>query len=268
MIPEDRVFFSLLHATFRAGPVALEVRHAWISRAVQPLQVEHVFAFTADDELSMKWCRDGKWVVQERGTHKITAVANWNAAATRARGQILIVIADDLFPPQAWDEGLNETVRSLDPLKVPFALKWDDHTEDASPLMRHPVLSREYYKRYGLFDPRFEGIAADDDFTYRAHHNGIVLDGRHIVLEHAHPSIGKIPSISHGIMLSSESADFGRTVFSSKWKPYQLRVWIRYFHPRQHQRRVSLARILLRQFVARLRYSYYLRSLLLNSHGN
>src|SRR6476646_7802668 len=89
---------SLLHATYRAGQIALEGRDAWLARAGDPEQIEHIFAFDADDELSAGF--DG---VASPPRDGVTAVRNWNAAAAVATGDLLVTIADDLLPCEGWD---------------------------------------------------------------------------------------------------------------------------------------------------------------------
>jgi hypothetical protein len=64
-------------------------------------------------------------------------VANWNTAAALSTGEILLVIADDLTPPQGWDEQVE---------KLPAGDKeWACYVPDtvrSDGLMCHPILSR------------------------------------------------------------------------------------------------------------------------------
>ena len=72
---------SLLHATYRAGEAALEVRAQWLGRASDPGRIEHVFALDADDEISVEATKGLNRVVNPPLPGTVTAVRNWNAAA-------------------------------------------------------------------------------------------------------------------------------------------------------------------------------------------
>ena len=180
---------SLLHATYRAGSDAVAVRNAWFERACMPDLVEHIFAVDADDEQTLNATRDYRRVVNPASPDRVSAVRNWNSAAASARGHLLFVIADDLFPPEDWDLTLKEIVGNIDPDRFAFAISVADE-EEGPWLMRHPVVSRKFYSKFGLFGPEFDGLYCDDDITLRAYNYAVVLDGKRLKLEHRHPTVG------------------------------------------------------------------------------
>jgi GT2 family glycosyltransferase len=49
------------------------------------------------------------------------------------------------------------------------------------------ILTRPYYEKHGLFDPRFKNVYSDTDFTFRAKKNGAIVDARDITFIHHHP---------------------------------------------------------------------------------
>jgi FkbM family methyltransferase len=52
------------------------------------------------------------------------------------------------------------------------------------------ILTRKYYDKNGLFDPRFRNVYSDDDFTVRAKKAGAIVDARDITITHNHPEAG------------------------------------------------------------------------------
>lgn len=181
---------SLLHATYHRPGGPWEVVQAWLSAAVEPERVEYVLACDEDDQLGEHndWLANVKIIRNPVDALWSTAVRNWNAAADASTGDLLVVVADDLFPPRGWDEILFEVVSGIDPQVTPFAVKLKDDPRSTDVLMRHPVLSRAFFDQYGLFDDHFHSVYCDNDFTYRAFWKAFILDGRRVVLDHRHPS--------------------------------------------------------------------------------
>jgi hypothetical protein len=191
---------SLLHATYKRAGGPLEVREAWLARAADPDSVEYLLSMDGDDSATVALTEGLLRVVNPPWPGVVTAVRNWNAAAAAATGDLLVVIADDLFPPQGWDQALIDMIGRLDPAQTPFVVKVADDPRPGDVLLRHPVVSRAYYTRFGLFSPSYRGVYCDDDFTTRAFWSSVILDGRSLQLEHRHP--GKT-----GAVARSESQD-------------------------------------------------------------
>lgn len=234
---QSSIEISLLHATYRAGQAAVANRNHWLELARHPNLIEHIFAFNADDEVSLatpEICNSGLALPATPG--RVTAVRNWNAAASAAGGSILVVIADDLLPGAAeWDESLRYIIGCLDPLLSSFVVKVQDSNRRDDHLIRHPIISRAYLRRYGLFNPVYRGIGADNDFTFSAHCRGLVVDGRDLVFEHRHPTMGATPSESHHSISSSDELDYGKSVLASRWPRWRRRIHYSY-HPPAHPR--------------------------------
>jgi hypothetical protein len=143
---------SLLHATRGTPARALETRKTWIDRATHPDRVEHIFGIQADDDASVRaFAEYSHGVSVPPPEWASSSVANWNAAAALSTGEILIVIADDLTPPQGWDEMIS---------KLPDAAQeWACYVPDSlrqDGLICHPVISRALYDKRGyVFHPDF-----------------------------------------------------------------------------------------------------------------
>ena len=224
--------FSLLHATYRRGESPVEVKDAWLSAAVDPDAIEHIFALDEDDARTLVWTEGHRRVVSPP-TGKVTAVRNWNAAAASATGDVLVVIADDLYPPPHWDARLDEIIGArLDPVRVPFAVKVLDVTKAQNPatdtLMRHPIVSRAYYGKFGLFSPKFTGVYCDNDITRRALWGAAILDGRpRLVLEHRHATTTHRRTESTSRINESRAWEEGRAAYEDAWTPRQRAAPVR-----------------------------------------
>jgi hypothetical protein len=121
-------------------------------------------------------------------------VDGYNAALALARGHILILNSDDMFPPAHWDTSLLEAVsaaRGKINADEDFVIQVSSGTPaDARDLMVLQILSRSRYKRlgYALY-PQYEGVFSDDDFSEHARQDGVVIDARGLLFKHEHPTV-------------------------------------------------------------------------------
>lgn len=178
---------SLLHATRSMPKRALLTRKIWMKRADRPEDVEHIFGIQADDYASREAfdLAGAQWTLGYTPPEwASSSVGNWNAAAEMADGDILVVIADDLTPPQGWDTQLRKLPDPAQPWAcyVPDSLRQDG-------LMCHPVLSRGLYnKRDYVFNPKFYGVFCDNDFTVRTQLEASIWGVKNLKWQHDHPS--------------------------------------------------------------------------------
>jgi hypothetical protein len=217
----SRPRISLLHATYRRTGGPLEVRDAWLSRAADPDTIEYVMSMDDDDDATVTLTEGLPRLVNPSLGGAVTAVRNWNAAAAESHGDLLFVIADDLFPPHGWDRTLTAIIRGLDPRRTAFAVKVADspQPEDTRLLLRHPVISRAFYTKFGLFSPAYRGVYCDDDFTTRAFWRSAIIDGRSLQLEHRHPSpCDEVASSESFERLNRrEEYRYGAAQYSAEW---------------------------------------------------
>ena len=225
------VMYSLLHATFRSGKRALSLRDEWLQLAAAPDRVQHIFAADCDDEISTAYPSIASGVIGDPMLG-VSAVRNWNAAARAADGDILVVIADDLHPCQNWDVELDAVVRDLDPRRVPFVIKIRDTSDHpCKDHICHPIISRRYFERFGLWHPGYNGVFVDHDFTLSAHAHGIVLDGRNIWFTHEHPSEGAHPNESQERMRIEISQTNAKVLLNRRWPSWKRHIRRRYYDP-------------------------------------
>ena len=221
MTAARRPQISLLHATWRRTGGPLEVRDAWLGRAADPASIEYLLSMDEDDITTVALTEGLPRLVNPCAGGGVTAVRNWNAAAAVSHGDLLVVIADDLFPAHGWDRTLLDIIGGLDPCRTAFAVKVADAPRpgDTRLLLRHPVISRAFYRKFGLFSPDFRGVYCDDDFTTRAFWRSAILDGRSMQLEHRHPgpSDEVASSESYERLNRREEYIFAAAQYSSAW---------------------------------------------------
>jgi hypothetical protein len=177
----------------------------------------------ADDESAVSDTEGHIRTVNSANGVRVTAVRNWNAAAAMANGSLLMVIADDLLPPPAWDTALSEMIGPIDPMVASFVLKVTDSLSLDDTLLRHPVVSRAFYQRYGLFSTDFDGVYCDNDITVRAFWQSVILDGRSLILEHQHPALDTSVAWTESQQRMNSRLEYerGRTAFEASWNKRQ-----------------------------------------------
>ena len=200
--------FSLIHATRGRPKQALEARNNFMAAALNPLCIEHIFAIDEDDKESLEALKWYRHVVVKEPNGCVKA---WNTGAAASSGQVLIQLSDDWLPAQHWDEfmwlALSEeaTKRGGTVEKTPLVLAVSDgHRKDG--LLCMAILTRARYNmqfdpaaevrgddftlKRGvpyMFSPEYFGVFSDNEFSVRAYDAGVVVDARHITLEHCHP---------------------------------------------------------------------------------
>jgi hypothetical protein len=189
--------FSICHTTARPHGWQ-EACKAWIGAAESPVTLEYVLC--VDDRwgfTELPGCPvdgfEGTWkTVWNRG--RKCMVDGAAEAAASSTGYVLILNADDIFPPPRWDDDLLQVLAGRpreDKKKYEqFVIQVSSGTKaDERGLMVMPILSRPRYLElgYALY-PLYDGVFSDDDFSEHAQHDGIVLDAKHLVFPHRHPT--------------------------------------------------------------------------------
>lgn len=175
---------SLLHATRGRPSMALKTRDLWLDLAHEPDAIEHIFVFDDDDRESHKLRLHRHLTIPAGGG----AVRAWNAAAAMSSGKVLIQLSDDWSPPRHWDRLVLESIGDVSSSKV-LAVSDGGRTDS---LMCMAILTRERLLQQGgwLFHPSFQSVYSDDYFTHCALRDGVVVEARHLVFQHNHPTYG------------------------------------------------------------------------------
>jgi hypothetical protein len=189
---------SLCHSTARLPRGWIPACEDWMKKADNPTRVEYVLAVDKDRILELSFPPKAPVYDIDKSAARLTlnygrkcAVDGWNAAAKASRGQLLISVADDWFPPEHWDTELLKCVPSL---QGEYVLDVDNG-ENSFPLLPFSLLTRRYYDRLirdygyaGFFYPEYFGMMADCEFTDLARRDGVVINARHLKFKHEAPA--------------------------------------------------------------------------------
>lgn len=174
--------FTILHATRSRPHRAAEIRKFFIDRADDPQSVEYIFAIDSDDEESLRLLRRFRHVVVPPAGGVVAPI---NAAAKLARGEILIMAADDCLPPPRWDSHVWEAFRPARNQPRVLAVS-DGYRDDA--LITHPIMNRAFYKAQGyFFCPEYPHLYCDTELSLRAYKAGRVIEAKHLIFRHNNP---------------------------------------------------------------------------------
>lgn len=172
---------SLLHATWGRPKLCIESRKTWLGLAKNPETVEHLFAIDDGDEASFRATEGLNRTIVK---NPVGSGKAFNQAAHESKGDVLILMSDDVIPPKHWDELILGRV-GADRQKPCVLAVWEGVRADA--LMCYPVFTRAYLRLYPEFLGPYRGIYGDTEFTWRAYKSGFVREAREILFFHDHP---------------------------------------------------------------------------------
>lgn len=182
---------SLLHATARLPLGWIPAMQAFLRNASNPGNVEYILAINEDQSLSLSAPDLRGWARYALVQKAVTGPdSGYNAAAKISRGNILMTIADDYFPPAAWDAQIHQAIGDTTQEVVLDV----DNSDGSTRLLPFSILTRPYYERYGyIFYPGYHGLFGDYEFTEQVRRDDVVRAARHIVFEHRHADRGLAP---------------------------------------------------------------------------
>jgi glycosyltransferase involved in cell wall biosynthesis len=172
---------SLLHATRGRWAQAIQAMNMWMSRAENPMAVEHIFAIDADDEESQDKLRRFRCTISARGGYSVQA---WNVAALASTGDVLIQMADDFEPPAGWDRQILDALGGN--IFAPRVLRVADGNRTDG-LLTCAIVTRRWYEQHGLFHEEYRNVYSDNDLTATATKAGAIIEAPQIVMRHHHP---------------------------------------------------------------------------------
>jgi glycosyltransferase involved in cell wall biosynthesis len=172
---------SLLHATRGRWAQAIQAMNMWMSRAENPLAVEHIFAIDADDEESQDKLRRFRCTISAEGGYSVQA---WNVAALASTGDVLIQMADDFEPPAGWDRQILASLGGN--IFAPRVLRVADGNRTDG-LLTCAIVTRRWYEQHGLFHEEYRNVYSDNDLTATATKAGAIIEAPQIVMRHHHP---------------------------------------------------------------------------------
>lgn len=223
----QRPAFSIIHPTAR--PQAWRAAYEkWIGRAADPQNVEYVLAvderwgfdrspFEEDPDVSEFQVAAHLRLQEDKltwNTGRMCIVDNANEGCNVSTGSILVIIADDIEPPENWDRTILDCIAEkqlylpkIEGTYVPELDRADDDyasrdfvvevstgtPSDNRKLMLLPFFSRGRYERvgYGMY-PEYMSMFADDDFGEHARVDAAagltyIVDATFMKFPHHHP---------------------------------------------------------------------------------
>lgn len=178
---------SLLHATRGRPDRCLAVREEWLSKATDPLGVEHIFGVDVDDGPTIEALRD-LCVRVVQVPHPKGCFRAYNLAAKNSSGDVLIPIEDDTHPEQGWDDEVRLAMTGH--LDSPAILAVCDGQNEAIEW----CVNRAFYRQRGLFHDDYHGLFGDTEWRLRARADGIpTIVAPRIVFHHNQYQPGSAP---------------------------------------------------------------------------
>jgi tetratricopeptide (TPR) repeat protein len=171
---------SLLHATRGRWAQAIQAMNLWMSRAENPMAVEHIFAIDEDDEETNEKLARFRGVM----SHSNCSVGAWNAAADNSSGDILVQLADDFEPPAGWDRLIVDALGG--DIFAPKVLRVADGNRTDG-LITCAIVTRRWHDIHGLFHGEYRNVYSDNDLTATATKAGAIIEAPHILIRHHHP---------------------------------------------------------------------------------
>lgn len=208
--------FSLIHPTARVPDGWMPSAKDWFEKCDNPDNVEYIICVDERDRDKMPLTSfpfTNTDLVINHGKRASSTASN--VAAGLSTGEILVVISDDMFPPEHWDTQLLDL--GLDVTK-PWLLEISTGGPRDGELILSPIMSRALYEKWGyLYYHEYISMYADDDMTAHARQDGVVIQARQFQLDHRHFGYGKSPyDAVYAWQNRSESTAVGQRVFAER----------------------------------------------------
>jgi len=181
--------FSICHTTAR--PKLWEASYkSWRDNCDHWEDVEYVLCVDERWGFPKDFYYPGIKIVWNTG--RKCCVDGWNITGAASTGRVLLINSDDFFPQKHWDTEIRKALPDLENIHVlEVATKG---AADQSRIMTFPIFTRGWYEKTGyVYNPAYESMLCDMEFTEHARALGVVVDARHIVIEHRHYTTGGLP---------------------------------------------------------------------------
>jgi hypothetical protein len=177
--------FTIIHPSYGRPIQSRNVLDHWMQRAKG--KHEYLVALNSDDTMLNRY-------IIPVGAREITrpfssSVEAINTAAEMATGDIMVIVSDDQFCPNLWDELILKEVAG----QSDFVVKTYDGLQKS--LITMPIFDRVYYNRdrYVYF-PGYKHLFCDTEFTDKAYMRRRVIVRNKLVFPHRQYSImGTVP---------------------------------------------------------------------------
>ena len=183
---------SIIHPSRGRPDMAIETMVNWMRKAVNPSQIEYIFSFDSDDETLLDYTYNlGKtnYPFLHTVNDNTCLVEAANKGASKATGDLLILLSDDFDCPNRWDELLYGVI-GTDASK-PKAILINDGICEAGDILSLPIINRTLYDKLGyIYHPSFFSLFADNALLEVSERLGALINARHIIFQHKHYTVG------------------------------------------------------------------------------
>lgn len=153
--------------------MAFKAYSYWMDKASGKHSIQHILSLDIDDETIPEY--------RELFTQSLIVVENdpngyvvgaTNCAAKYAKGRILIYLSDDFLCPDNWDAWVCEKLEG----KTFTALDVDDQYQTNRNLFTIPIITRDFYDKWGYFwHPAFKSMFCDNFMFEQVKRDGTII---------------------------------------------------------------------------------------------
>jgi len=219
---ENEIQFSIIHPSRSRANWAFQSAQDLINKSSTDL--EYIVSVDTTDpqlrnyeqmfaKLEYKKCK----IIIHKNDSK-NCVESLNSGAKISTGKVLIYMSDDfLFPPR-WDQLLIGEIQKRTEMKDDFVIWVYDNIQKR--IMTICILSRKYYQRFGyIYNPLYESMYADNEYTDVAILLNKVIDARHLTFKHEHFSVmRKKPDAIYQIQNDPARYSKGKEIYEERKK--------------------------------------------------
>lgn len=183
--------FSVIHPSYGRPIQARQTVAEWLDKMTGSESIEWILSVNDNDPAYSNYFKSfgdlGIPIVSDRFNGMVSAS---NAAARLAQGSILLLVSDDMHPPEGWDEMLMDDARLAS--DDPCVLQVHDSIRDD--IVTLPIMNRAAYDRLGyLYHDGYISMFADNDLAETAKAHGMYYRSDIVGFEHRHWVNGKAP---------------------------------------------------------------------------
>lgn len=171
---------SILYPSRSRPQKARDTLNDWVNNS--STEIEIILSLDIDDPTLSRYTQlfpEVKTIVNKNRS----LVDATNNAAKESKGDLIVLISDDMFSFPGWDKAILEAVEG----KTDFLLKTYDTIQ--SWICTLPICDRKYYERLGyIYHPDYYHMYCDTHMTHLAEAQGKMIIRNDITFRHDNPS--------------------------------------------------------------------------------
>lgn len=182
------MLISLIHPSLGRPVQARKCYDHWMNTASGNHEYEWIVSLNQTDKELEKYyqtfTKSDAVLITRNSRNMVEAT---NEAAKLCAGQIIILVSDDMWSPELWDERILHKFEMFD---GPGIIQVHDGITVQK--LTIPIMNREAYKKLGyIYHPDYISLFADDDLRATALTHNMYYNATDIMIEHRHYMVGK-----------------------------------------------------------------------------